>query len=325
MERLYRRQTSSGLQPLLAAFDCQDIPLGLMDYRVFKETYKGTTNGEISRGMATESERFLLPQIAHAAAIADHYPPINELIDPERTAYGAGFFDRTYSDDNQVVWLAAEIESKLEASRELTESWIGVLEDVAAARALNNYRIWLVSPEGFSPDSLDLLAQKNAVGSSRRQVDMLRRYLEVGEIAVEDGEGIDYDITIPVGEDTELIAAQMLEEIAKRYDFPAKSVNQIKTALVEACINAVEHGHSPDRKIYQRFSVREDRIVITVSNRGIKLTDKLAERELTETETPREGRRGWGLNLIKGLMDDVRFEQVDDGTRISMTKFLSPA
>ncbi|HTK39054.1 MAG TPA: ATP-binding protein, partial [Pyrinomonadaceae bacterium] len=303
MERLYRRQTSADLQQLVAAFDCQDIPLGLIDYRVFKETYKGTTNGEITRGMAAESERFLLPQIAHSAAIADHYPPMNELIDPERTAYGAGFFDRTYSDENEVVWLAAEIESKLEASRELTGSWIGVLEDAAAARGLKNYRIWLVSPEGFSPESLDLLAQKNATGSSRRQVDMLRRYLEVGEIAVEDGEGIDYDITIPVGEDTELIAAQMLEEIAKRYDFPAKSVNQIKTALVEACINAVEHGHSPDRKIYQRFSVREDRIVITVSNRGIKLTDKLAERELTQIEPPREGRRGWGLNLIKGLMD----------------------
>jgi len=325
MERLYKRQTSVGLQELLAGFDCQDVPLGLIDYRVFKETYKGTTNGEIGRGMATESERFLLPQIAHAAAIADHYPSINELIDPERTAYGSGFMDRTYSDDNEVVWLAAEIESKMEASRELTESWIGVLEDVAAARDLGNYRIWLASPEGFSPESLDLLARKNAIGSSRRQVDMLRRYLEVGEITVEDGEGVDYDITIPVGEDTELIAAQMLEEIAKRYDFPAKSVNQIKTALVEACINAVEHGHSPDRKIYQRFSVREDRIVITVSNRGIKLADKLAERELTEIEPPREGRRGWGLSLIKGLMDDVRIEQVDDGTRISMTKFLEAA
>ena len=323
MERLYRRQTSADLQRLLAAFDCQDIPLGLIDYRVFKETYKGTTNGEIGRSMAAESERFLLPQIAHAAAIADHYPPIAELIDPERTAYGSGFFDRTYSDDNEVVWLAAEIESKLEASRELTEGWIGALEDVASSQSLNNYRIWLVSPEGFSPDSLDLLAQKNAIGSSRRQVDMLRQYLEVGELTVEDGEGVDYDITIPVGEDTELIAAQMLEEIAKRYDFPAKSVNQIKTALVEACINAVEHGHSPDRKIYQRFSVRGDRIVITVSNRGIKLADKLAERELTEIEPPREGRRGWGLNLIKGLMDDVRIEQVDDGTRISMTKYLS--
>jgi hypothetical protein len=29
---------------------------------------------------------------------------------------------------------------------------------------------------------------------------------------------------------------------------------------------------------------------------------------------PSDGRRGWGLNLIRGLMDDVQLESVDDGT-----------
>ncbi|MGI8640771.1 MAG: ATP-binding protein [Pyrinomonadaceae bacterium] len=37
---------------------------------------------------------------------------------------------------------------------------------------------------------------------------------------------------------------------------------------------------------------------------------------------PDEGRRGWGLKLMQNLMDEVKFEQVDDGTRISMTKYL---
>jgi anti-sigma regulatory factor (Ser/Thr protein kinase) len=36
----------------------------------------------------------------------------------------------------------------------------------------------------------------------------------------------------------------------------------------------------------------------------------------------RTGRRGWGLELIRRLMDEVRVEQVDDGTRILMTKYL---
>jgi anti-sigma regulatory factor (Ser/Thr protein kinase) len=34
------------------------------------------------------------------------------------------------------------------------------------------------------------------------------------------------------------------------------------------------------------------------------------------------GRRGWGLKLIRTLMDEVEFERVDDGTRLRMTKFL---
>jgi anti-sigma regulatory factor (Ser/Thr protein kinase) len=33
-------------------------------------------------------------------------------------------------------------------------------------------------------------------------------------------------------------------------------------------------------------------------------------------------RRGWGLKLIKSLMDEVEFERVDDGTRLRMTKYL---
>jgi Anti-sigma regulatory factor (Ser/Thr protein kinase) len=188
----------------------------------------------------------------------------------------------------------------------------------ATASGVRNFRIWLVAPEGFSPESLEFLSQKNAIGSSRKQVDLLRAFLLTGELIAESPAAVEYEITIPIGDEVELIAAHTLEEIAKRHQFPPKSINQIKTALVEACINAAEHSHSPDRKIFQRFSVRDDRIVITVSNRGIRLTDQNA----VEIE-PTDGRRGWGLNLMKGLMDDVKIEQVDDGTRISMTKFLT--
>jgi anti-sigma regulatory factor (Ser/Thr protein kinase) len=33
-------------------------------------------------------------------------------------------------------------------------------------------------------------------------------------------------------------------------------------------------------------------------------------------------RRGWGLKLIRTLMDEVEFERVDDGTQLRMTKYL---
>jgi len=37
---------------------------------------------------------------------------------------------------------------------------------------------------------------------------------------------------------------------------------------------------------------------------------------------PSDGRRGWGVDLIRGLMDEVRIESVDDGTRIVMSKYI---
>ena len=95
----------------------------------------------------------------------------------------------------------------------------------------------------------------------------------------------------------------------------------MKTALVEACINAAEHGLSPDRKIYQKFAVSDRKVVITVSNRGLRLADRMAAGAAEQSELG-EGRRGWGLNLIRTLMDDVRVEPVEDGTRIVMTKLI---
>ena len=126
-----------------------------------------------------------------------------------------------------------------------------------------------------------------------------------------------------MGADTELIAAHTVEQIARRLKFQPEAINQIKTAVVEACINASEHSLSTDRKIYQRFRVEHDKLVITVASRGI-VPANLAAENGRETSVQGDGksRRGWGLKLIKTLMDEVEFERVDDGTRLRMTKYI---
>ena len=99
--------------------------------------------------------------------------------------------------------------------------------------------------------------------------------------------------------------------------------------MVEACINASEHSFSPDQKLYQRLRVENDKIVIIISSRGI-VPGSTGGPGTTDTTTdePREAedkaaeRRGWGLGIIRTLMDEVEFERVDDGTSLRMTKFL---
>jgi serine/threonine-protein kinase RsbW len=324
MARLYRREASIGLADLLSAFDCQEVPRAMLDYGRFRTEMKGLSADEIKTRMAAATERTMLPQIVHTAPAAEYHLAISGVIESERAVVAIGFNDQSYTDASQVAWIAAEIDSKLEADRETAESWCERLKDVADDAGLANYRIWLVANEGFSDGALDALGSYNAIGSSRRQALMVRE--ELGGISGggADVDGVEYEMVIPVGEDTELIAAHALEEIARRHKFPSKAINQLKTALVEACINAAEHGLAPDRKIHQRFLVSDDKITISISNRGLRLTDKLAEREQVQVvpqESP-DTRRGWGLNLIRGLMDDVRVEPVDDGTRITMTKFL---
>ena len=78
---------------------------------------------------------------------------------------------------------------------------------------------------------------------------------------------------LPMGADNELLAAATAEQIARRLNFRPEAINQIKTAVVEACINASEHSLSPEQKIYQRFRVEDDKLVITIASRGVLPSD----------------------------------------------------
>ena len=317
MAQFYRRNSAIGLRELLSIFDRQEIPLALLDYSHFRDEYKGAPNEELLKTLRKDAEKIHLPQIVYTAHTVAFYPPIEQVIEKERSAVAFGFQESKYTDEDEMIWIAAEVDSKLEATKDLTEFWCDRLEIVALMCNFLNYKIWLVAPEGFSLDAIEVLRRRNAFGSSRKQVELLIKFLDAEDVLGEKLKANEYEMIVPMGEDTELIAAQTIEEIARRHHFAPKAINQIKTALVEACINAAEHSSSPDRKIYQKFAVENDRIVITISNRGLRLTDKKAAEI-----TPDEGRRGWGLKLMKTLMDEVKFEETDDGTRISMTKYL---
>lgn len=321
MTRFYRRLSAIGLRELLTVFNCQELPLSLIDYAKFKEDYKGASEEEILRKAEGENEKIKLPQVVFAAHCAAVYPPLRQLADEERSSVAIGFEAADYRKENEVVWIAAEIDSKLEATAELTEFWCDRLEMVALACNFLKYQLWLVSPEGFSPEAIEILRRRKAFGSSREQIKLLVKYLKAENIIQEKPNLNEYEMIVPMGDDTELIAARAVEEIARRHDFQPKAITQIKTALVEACINATEHSLSPDRKIYQKFTIEDDKIVITISNRGVKIPSEKVAEMTTQIESD-GGRRGWGLKLMRTLMDEVKFEQVDDGTRISMVKYL---
>jgi serine/threonine-protein kinase RsbW len=131
---------------------------------------------------------------------------------------------------------------------------------------------------------------------------------------------------LPMGEDNELVAANTVEQIARRLNFDPEAINQIKHAIVEACINATEHSLSPDRKIYQRFRIESDKLVVTISSRGVVPSNLAAQNGELGTQSGQtsaaQERRGWGLKLIRSLMDEVEFERVDEGTSLRMTKYL---
>lgn len=318
MANVYRGSAAIGLREILSAFRGQEIPAVLFDHDRFSEAAKGVSEDVARREIDSSSELRTLPKIVHTAFAESLYRPIARFVQKELAAVGIGFRDGRIDDEHEIVWLAAEVDSKMEASLELAEFWCDRLETMALMCGFVSYRIWLVAPEGFSPESLEMLKERGAIGTSRKQAEWLAEKIGVRSATTADNSVPDeYEITIPMTDDGELISAHAIEEIAKRYNFQPKAINQIKTALVEACINAAEHSRSPDRKIRQKVAVADGKMTITVSNRGLRLRDARAAAEPRNSE-----RRGWGLRLMETLMDEVSIDDVDDGTSISMTKYL---
>ena len=331
MARHYRRETALNLRGLLARFDCQRVPASLLHYDRFSRAYKGMEADAVTASLDAETDLVRLPQVVVTGNCASFYPPMQNVCDEERCAIAHGFAAGNYTDANEVVWLAVEIESKLEAGRGITEVWCDRLMNAARACGWNRVRLWLVATEGFTDEANELLAARHAYSSSRRQLELLTARISAGPAVGRDEIAPDeFELVIPMGDDTELIAASTIDQIARRVAFQPEAINQIKTALVEACINATEHSLSPDRKIYQRFRVESDKLVMTVSSRGVVPPDIAAQNSINDSHKNNgggepdaaKGRRGWGLKLIRTLMDEVEFERVDDGTRLRMTKYL---
>jgi len=321
----YRRAASLPLRELLGKFNSQLVPRCLFDFAEFAPAYKGAPAEEAAAGLDADTNLVRLPQVFHAASgvsFGSALRPFGE----ESSVVAHAFSGGVYTNQNEIVWLVARVESKLEANAALVEKWLNLLTGVARKSGLVNTQIWLIANEGFAPEANDLLRSHNAFGSSRQQFDILTDRLSTGERQRSDTDN-EFQLIFPMGADNEMLAASAVEQVARRLNFTAEAINQIKTAVIEACINASEHSLSPDRKIYQRFQVENDRLSITISSRGILPinfgANSQGEEEATAGESQTsDDRRGWGLKLIQTLMDEVEFERVDEGTSLRMTKYL---
>ena len=330
MARHYKRLAQVDLREVVTKFDCQHLPRMLFDYGSFSAKYKGASDAGLFAGLGSETEMLKLPQMVHVTSCLAFKSELRQVCEEHKCVVAHGFDDAAYSDANEVIWLVAEVESKLEVDADLAEIWYGRLQTVAQVFGFRRYQVWLIGNEGFSEAACAALREHGALCSNRRQLEVLIAQIgavSAGPVSTTHGTGDadEFLIVVPMGEDNELIAANSVDQIARRLTFQPAAINQIKTAIVEACINASEHSFSPDRKIYQRFRVESDKLVVTISSRGIVPTNVgSGNTNVTKTENDdaAEKRRGWGLKLIRTLMDEVEFEKVDDGTSLRMTKYL---
>ncbi len=131
-----------------------------------------------------------------------------------------------------------------------------------------------------------------------------------------------FELVIPMSSNAELVVAKAVEQIGKNSNLDAEFLNYLQLALIEVCINAMEHSGSYEKKVFLKFITRPDKLEIIVENSGKPFSPD-TRKEIPVEEKLRMGiKRGWGFKLVYAIMDNVKVERVNDRTRVIMIKNL---
>ena len=96
--------------------------------------------------------------------------------------------------------------------------------------------------------------------------------------------------------------------IAREMGFSDDRVEDLKTAVAEACINAIEHGNKYDlnSKVGITFVTEDTALKVTIHDEG----DGIDPAKIPKIRTEPNGfpkRRGYGIFLIRSLVNKMTF------------------
>ena len=128
------------------------------------------------------------------------------------------------------------------------------------------------------------------------------------------------ELKLPILKNMELVATQTAEVVAKHMSLSEEKSGEISMALIEACINAFEHSESKS-EVYIHFLIDDNNLTIKVIDKGKGFDESNVKIPQIESKiNTDERKRGWGIMLIKELMDSVDFESDHTGTTLTMVK-----
>jgi serine/threonine-protein kinase RsbW len=133
-------------------------------------------------------------------------------------------------------------------------------------------------------------------------------------------------LTIPVAPDMEIVATAQAAAVGEFIEMPRDKIDEVKLALVEACINAFEHAQSRDGRVHLTFRVGREEdarefLEVEVLDQGKGFDQASIETPSAEKTFSGRQKRGWGLQIIRSLMDSVAISSSEGGTRILMRKY----
>jgi serine/threonine-protein kinase RsbW len=104
----------------------------------------------------------------------------------------------------------------------------------------------------------------------------------------------------------------LVQDLAREFCFPEKCINDISTAIIEGCTNAIEHGN--------KFS-KTKKVVVTVKFEGKTIVTRICDEgegfdyeARLRNENPPDplSEKGRGILIMKAFTDEMKFSYVPD-------------
>ncbi len=319
-------RSSEVAKEMMRRWDCREVPLLLFEFGKFRDRFDQKGLLEVLIGLEGDPRTVRLPKIS---SVSTGYRSLRgaSRFDFDLVAYG--FRGGDFSEENLVIWAvdvvvepvltAAAVEHFENRCRLLS------LEKRLVPEQLNKWILF----EGTAEAPVVELAERYGIHLTHRT--QMRLFLNLfGMQELEKGKEekpprepradekpLEFELVLPMKADTEVVAARVAEEVAAYASLDKDTVDRVKMAIIEACINAFEHSGSETGKVRLRYVISPDRIELFVQDEGKGFRPSKAEGDGKRN-------RGWGLKLISELVDEVDIVTGELGTTVRMVKNLRP-
>jgi serine/threonine-protein kinase RsbW len=123
------------------------------------------------------------------------------------------------------------------------------------------------------------------------------------------------EVRLPSRLGFEKVAMSSAASVARLMGFREDRVEDLKTAVAEACINAIEHGNRLNEKLSVGvvLSAGGDKLEVKVIDDGKGMNKQPAKPDIDRKMHGEEGPRGMGMFLIQALVDEAEWVVGSEG------------
>ena len=319
-----RERSAALAKEMMRRWDCREVPTLLFEFGRFREKFGGKGLLEVMIGLEKDPGTMRLPKVS---SVSTGYRTRRDgsRFDFDLVAYG--FHEGDFSEENLVIW-AVDVHSEKTLTHTAVEHFENRCRLLSLEKSLKpgQLRKWIIFDGAADSTVMEMVSRYGIHLTHQTQMRLFLNLFGMEELETVREEKrpseprgeekpLEFELVLPIKADTEVVAARVAEEVAAYASLDKDTVDRIKMAIIEACINAFEHSGSTTGKVRLRYVLSPERIELFVQDDGKGFRPSKGDDE------SKRG-RGWGLKLISELVDDVDIITGENGTTVRMVKNL---